>query len=161
VAKTKAANSKEVQGRFVVNKDNTITDRKTNLLIIQDPTLLGDAFKETMTFAQAQKAVADLNVKGYAGFKDWRLPTVEELCGMVDRTKSNPCYDTKIFKGKFDDWYWSSETCAWSNNSAWCVYALDGGVHGSGKDGRSCGRPVRSSQRLKCFLIQEYPPGLS
>jgi len=132
--------------RFVINKDNTVTDRKAGILIIQDPILLGAVFATILSFAEAEKAIAELNVKGYAGHKDWRLPTVEELCGMVDRTKSNPCYDTNIFKGKFDDWYWSSETTAWDKDRAWCVGSVGGGVGYRGKDGRFYVRPVRSSQ---------------
>jgi hypothetical protein len=148
MVKTKAAKSKKAApaARFTVNKDNTITDNKTGLLIIQDPTLLGEAFKQTMTFAAAEQAIAELNKKGYAGFKDWRLPTVEELVGMTDRTKHDPCYDTAIFKGRFDDWYWSREICAWSKTSAWCVFSYYGNVDFFGKVFRSYVRPVRSSQ---------------
>ncbi|MDD5387581.1 MAG: DUF1566 domain-containing protein [Sulfuricurvum sp.] len=141
VAKVKAT-----VARFIVNKDNTITDQKTGLQIVQDPTLLGDMFNKALTFDEAVKAVADLNVKGYAGHKDWRLPSVEELCGMIDRTKHDPCYDTKIFKGKFDNWYWSGETCAWSTGSAWVVGSGHGGVHNFGRGLRSYVLPVRSSQ---------------
>ncbi len=146
MVKTKAVKSKATETRFVVNKDNTVTDNKTGLLIIQDPTLLDESFKKTMTFAEAEKAIVDLNAKGYAGFKDWRLPTVEELCGMVDRRKCDPCYDTNIFKGKFDDWYWSRETCSWNKDAAWCVASDSGLVDGSYKGNRSYVRPVRSCQ---------------
>ena len=151
MAKAKVAKQKkEVEvkvARFVVNKDNTITDQKTGLLIVQDPTLLGDAFKSTMTFDQAIKAIADLNAKGYAGHKDWRLPSVEELCGMIDRTKQNPCYDTNIFKGKFDNWYWSGEPTAWNpTGSAWCVNSSTGFVGDDLRSNNNYVRPVRSSQ---------------
>jgi len=133
--------------RFLVNKDNTVTDQKTGLLIIQDPTLLGDAFKSTMTFDQAIKAIADLNTKGYAGHKDWRLPSVEELCGMIDRTKQKPCYDTNIFKGKFNDWYWSGEPTAWNpTGSAWVVTSDYGLVNDNSRSNLNYVRPCRSSQ---------------
>ena len=121
-------------------------DRKAGLMIIQDPTLLGESFKDIMTFAEAIQAIADLNKKEYLGFKDWRLPTVEEICGMVDRTKRDPCYDTNTFKGKFDDWYWSGESCAWNKGAAWCVSSSYGDVGSSGKDDRNYVRPVRSCQ---------------
>ena len=132
--------------RFQVNKVNTVTDKKTGLLIIQDPTLLGEDFQKIMTFTAAEQAIAELNKTGYAGFKDWRLPNVEELCGMVDRTKHNPCYDTNVFKGKFDDWYWSSETCAWNKDAAWCVGSRYGSVGSNVKGLHNYVRPVRSSQ---------------
>jgi len=139
--------NKETSGsRFLINKDNTVMDRKAGLMIVQDPTLLGESFKKTITFAEATQAIADLNKKGYLGFKDWRLPTVEEICGMVDRTKRDPCYDTNTFKGKFDDWYWSGESCAWNKEAAWCVGSYNGSVYDLGKDYRGYVRPVRSCQ---------------
>jgi hypothetical protein len=150
MAKAKVAKAiKEVavnSVRFVVNKDNTITDKKTGLLIIRDPSLVDAIFKSTMTFDAAIKAIANLNANGYAGHKDWRLPSVEEICGMVDRTKSDPCYDTKIFKGKFNNWYWSGETCAWNSGAAWCVSSGLGYVGDGVRDDHNCVRPVRSSQ---------------
>ena len=148
MAKVKAAKKvvTPATGRFKINGDNTVTDQRTGLMIIQDPTLLGGVFRKTMIYAEAIQAIADLNKKGFAGFKDWRLPTVEEICGMVDRSKYNPCYDTNIFKGKFDDWYWSSETTAWNKNAAGCVNSYGGSVHYGAKDSHYCVRPVRSSQ---------------
>jgi len=144
MAKTKTA-KKEVlpEARFIDNKNNIITDRKTGLEITQDPTVLGEIFKKQMTFEEAEKACAALD---FAGHKDWRLPTVEEICGMVDRTKHDPCYDTKIFKGKFDDWYWSNETCVWNKDAAWCVHSGNGYVDGLRKFNHVYVRPVRSSQ---------------
>lgn len=157
MVKTKVAKgNKSAPGeRFLVNKDNTIMDNKAGLMIIQDPTLLGEAFKKVMTFADAHKAIADLNIKGYGGFKDWRLPTVEELVGMTDRTKYDPCYNTTIFKGKFDDCYWSGERCAWNSKkeqesltegSAWCVLSGFGLVGSDYKYSHFYVRPVRSCQ---------------
>jgi len=138
--------------RLVVNKDNTITDRKSGLMIIQDPGLAWEQFQERMTFMESEKAIAELNKNGYAGFKDWRLPTVEEICGIIDRTKYNPCYDTAIFKGKFDDWYWSGDQCAWSKqpdgsySAAWAVSSDGGSVFSLDKGLHFYVRPVRSCQ---------------
>jgi len=132
--------------RFTVNGDNTITDNISGILVVQDPTQLGEEFQKQMTFAEAEAAIAKLNENGFFGFKDWRLPTVEELCGMVDRTKCDPCYDTDIFKGKFDDWYWSSDLCAWNKGAAWCVLSDCGGVSYGLKGSHGYVRPVRSSQ---------------
>ncbi|RJO64183.1 MAG: DUF1566 domain-containing protein [Candidatus Omnitrophota bacterium] len=141
----KKATKEEAKGesRFVVTAKNIITDRKTGLQIIQDPTLLGGVFKAAMTHKEAEKACAALE---FYGFKDWRLPTVEELCGMTDRTKYNPCYDTNIFKGKFDDWYWSGDPCAWNKDAAWCVNSYNGNVYNFDRSGHSYVRPVRSCQ---------------
>jgi len=151
MVKAKAVKQKKTEegkvSRFIVNKNNTVEDQKTGLIIIQDPTLLGDAFKSTITFDAAVKAIQDLNKQGYAGYNDWRLPSVEELCGMVDRTKQDPCYDTNIFKGKFNNWYWSGETCAWNpTGAAWCVNSNGGDVYGGSRGYGNYVRPVRSSQ---------------
>lgn len=149
MAKAKAAKQETASpatGRFRINGDNTITDQKTGLLIIQDPTQLGEAFQETMTHADALAAIAKLNETGYAGHKDWRLPTVEEICGMIDRKRHHPCYNTDIFKGKFDNWYWSGDDLADEPAAAWCVRTFRGRVDRYNKNYTSYVRPVRSSQ---------------
>jgi len=48
VVKTKGikVNKAETGSRFLINKDNTILDKKSGILIIQDPTLLGRLLKD-------------------------------------------------------------------------------------------------------------------
>ena len=81
-----------------------------------------------MTHAKAVKKVAALDV---AGCKDWRLPTVEELFLLADRSRSSPAIDTTFFPDCKSDWYWSGTlyapspgVCAWlvgfgNGNASW------------------------------------------
>jgi len=44
---------------------------------------------DSMVFENAGKWLRNLNQKGYAGFHDWRLPTLEEGASLVENRKSN------------------------------------------------------------------------
>jgi hypothetical protein len=52
-------------------------------------------------------AAAAKKVKA-AGFNDYRLPTVEELFLLADRTRGDPAIDTEFFPDTPSDWFWSS-----------------------------------------------------
>lgn len=77
-----------------------------------------------LDFKAAQKAVGTLEL---AGFKDWRLPTVEELFCLADRTRANPAIDVEAFPDCKSDWYWSGTAAAPSpGDYAWVVYFSNG-----------------------------------
>jgi hypothetical protein len=67
------------------------------------------------------------------GFDDWRLPTKDELVGIVDKSRSRPAI-RKEFKnvssGDYPFYYWSSTTFEHYKGNAWVVYINDGGVYG-------------------------------
>jgi hypothetical protein len=84
--------------------------------------------------------------KQYAVDKGGRLPTVDELASLVDRSKQNPAIDSIFADTKTDDYYWTITAYAGSSGLAWCVYFGFGSVHCCGKDFYNYVRPVRSSQ---------------
>jgi len=134
--------------RFIDNKNGTITDTKTGLTWVKNPhTDLPEKFKEHMNWQQAIDACKELS---FAGHKDWRLPTVEELRELVDYTRgakdNEPTIDTKFFPDTKCSWYWTSTPCAWDSGIAWCVYFADGYVYSGSKGSSYYVRPVRSSQ---------------
>jgi hypothetical protein len=114
--------------------------------VLDNTTALLWTVKETarLTWKKATAAVAKLDT---AGFTDWRLPTVEELFLLADRTKHSPAIDTAFFPDCKSDWYWASTPAAFSpGECAWDVYFYDGSA---GWDFRVSGfyvRAVRSSQ---------------
>ncbi|MBS0218107.1 MAG: DUF1566 domain-containing protein [Proteobacteria bacterium] len=79
-----------------------------------------------VTHAAAAKLVAKLNKELAAGEPQWRMPTVEELFLIADRTKRMPAIDTEAFPDTKSDWYWTSTISAWSSDYAWIV-SFDGG----------------------------------
>jgi hypothetical protein len=108
--------------RFIDNGDGTITDTASGLMWSK-----ATISAERVTHAAAEKICADLDL---AGHKDWRLPTVEELFLIADRTRQNPSIDTAAFPDTQADWYWSSTITAWSSDLAWFV-SFHGGGYGN------------------------------
>ena len=75
--------------RFTVAADQlTVTDTTTSLQWTRD-----DASPDDVTHVEAEAAVAVLNAQSFAGHTDWRLPTVEELFLLADRTRIKPAID--------------------------------------------------------------------
>ena len=121
------------EARFVKNSDGTVTD---NLLkVMWAPTL-----SEYMTHSKAGKACKDLS---FAGYKDWRLPTVNELFSLVDRKKYSPAIDTDIFPDTKSSWYWTSEEYVGSSGYSWVVDFYNGNVYGGYRSIVYYVRPVR------------------
>ena len=76
------------------------------------------------TFAAAGKSVRKLRT---AGFADWRVPTIEELFCLADRTRRWPAIDTGYFPETPPDWFWSSTVDAASpSDYAWGVRFVNG-----------------------------------
>ncbi len=85
---------------YTDNKDGTITDNVTNLMWLQD-------MGEKMTFEEAQIFAKNLD---FAGYKDWRIPTIKELYSLIlytgksSGTKADILYiDTKYFNQPLGD----------------------------------------------------------
>lgn len=102
-----------------------------------DPEENGNQF----THAEAEEAVKSLEL---AGFSDWRLPNVEELFALADRSRHDPAIDPEAFPDTPSDWFWTSTPAAWSPSSgAWFVYFGLGGAGTPYRDGVACVRAVR------------------
>lgn len=91
---------------------------------------------ETKKVANHGKAEAAVKKIKAAGFEDWRLPTVDELFALADRSRVSPAIDTNFFPDTPSDWFWSSTPYAGSPGvCAWYVLFSYGsafwGNHGS------------------------------
>jgi len=104
-------------------KDNgdTITDRATGLMWQKSGS------SDYMNYEKAKAYIEELNSKKFAGYSDWRLPTVDELKSLLTpETQSNGLYINPIFD-KNQSWCWSSDNRA--SGVAWLVYFLNGLVY--------------------------------
>jgi formylglycine-generating enzyme required for sulfatase activity len=89
---------------FVDNGDDTLTDRVTGLMWQKEGS------SEGMTWAEAKEYVNKLNSDLFAGYSDWRLPTIEELASLMKSSKAEgDLYIDPIFSKK-QMFCWSADT---------------------------------------------------
>ena len=101
---------------FVDNGDGTITDTTTKLL--WQKTYSGSQF----LFSLASDYCTDLS---FAGYTDWRLPTIEELQSIIDNGEY-PTIDPVFTCAT--SYYWSSTESASDTTYAWAVYFVNGNL---------------------------------
>ncbi|MCP4345794.1 MAG: DUF1566 domain-containing protein [Desulfobacterales bacterium] len=121
---------------YVDNRDGTVTDRDIGLMW----EIAGS--ENDMKYNEAQKYINELNRRRFAGYTDWRLPTIDELLSLLEPEKnSNGLYIHPIFDGS-QKWCWSSDYSV--SGGAWIVYFLFGYMGWGDPDGIGCVRAVRS-----------------
>ena len=108
--------------------DEAVLDKETGRVWEQSPS--ADSFN----WFQALARCYQLEVGGRKG---WRLPTIEELASLVDRSQPAPTLPTgHPFDNVQSFTYWSTTTLADSAGKAWVVSFADGGV-GNGVNGKA------------------------
>ncbi len=114
-----------------------VLDNKTGLMWALETTEVGN-------WSKAEAAAKAVRASGFA---DWRLPTVEELFGLADRTRHDPAIDTDFFPGTPSDWFWCSTPHAGSPSGfAWGVDFDDGDTDCGSRSGSGFVRAVRVGQ---------------
>jgi len=137
---------------YLVNGDGTVTDQVTGLMWTQD-------YYGKMTYSEAVSYAQSFT---YAGYSDWRLPTIKELYSLIDFSGEdvNPMAssgnDPFIDDGIFDFAYGDTSAGDRIIDSQWVtttLYTGEGGFGGAGDlmfgvnfaDGRIKGYPVNST----------------
>ncbi len=114
------------ENHFVDNGDGTITDKTTGLMWQKSGSSRAKTWKRAKTY------VKQLN-KGFAGYSDWRLPTIDELASLVEREKVNGVHIDPIFYNKQKS-CWSSDNGppfgGWTSNppQVWHVNFREGSL---------------------------------
>ncbi|MBN2564265.1 MAG: DUF1566 domain-containing protein [Candidatus Eisenbacteria bacterium] len=125
--------------RFQNNGDGTVTDHERGLMWVRDPRF-GAEREPTMTWSDAMLYCQALD---FAGYDDWRAPTVEELVSTIDYRLYNS------YGGRFPEPVFA---LSWTKQSAgdtpeapiaWAVETPMGNVYLRQKTMVSAVRPVR------------------
>ncbi len=120
-----------------INGDKLVIDHATDLMWHQNGS------KKDMNWKVAEKWVKDLNKSGYAGYHDWRLPTVEEAASLLEFSKKNGgLYIDPIFSSK-QLFIWTGDK-KYGSDGAWGVDFYGGLVYWDGIKHNHFVRPVRS-----------------
>ena len=118
--------------------DKTVLDSTTGL------TWQRGGSDEPMVFDKAQEYINQLNGGLFAGFLDWRLPTIQELMTLLkSKEGDNGLYIDSVFDTP-QKYCWSSTTHKSSSESAWIVNFDYGHVYWSLLYDLSYVRAVRS-----------------
>ena len=120
----------------------TIDDDKVILDLATGLTWEHSGSGESMEYNAAKMYVAKLNRDNFAGYNDWRLPTLAEAITLLEQEeKSNGLFIDPVFDKK-QRYIWTSDKN--SASRAWVVY-FNGGGCGSDGVGHSnnCVRAVR------------------
>jgi hypothetical protein len=97
-----------------INGDRVVVDHTTGL------TWLQSGSKETMDYEAAQKYIAKLNKQSFAGYNDWRLPTLEEAMSLMEPSinETTTLYINPILAPE-PYWIWAADQG--STHRAWCA----------------------------------------
>lgn len=102
-------------------------------------------FLESIKSEDAKKWIEELNQKGYAGFHDWRLPTLEEAMSLMEpKENKDGLYIKPIFDEK-QRWIWTADLVK-GESRAWVAFFNGGFCRSTGFISHSYIRAVRSGQ---------------
>ncbi|MBX9598302.1 MAG: DUF1566 domain-containing protein [Burkholderiales bacterium] len=126
---------------------NCITDNLTGLMWIKDLNTINNG--ATARWSRALAIIAQLNTSGECGYKDWHLPTLNELSSLLNYGEISPSawLMTGGFVGVQANNYWSSTSFAPATHSyAWRVSFSDGSVNWTGNLNDHYVWPVRGGR---------------
>ena len=104
----------------IIDGNNVVIDHATGLMWHPSGSY------EYMKRKEIKKWIRGLNSKGYAGYYDWRVPTVEEAASLLESSEKNGnLYIDAVFDKK-QRWLWTGDSC--SSGGMWRVYFDDGYV---------------------------------
>ncbi|MEE9390013.1 MAG: DUF1566 domain-containing protein, partial [Candidatus Aminicenantaceae bacterium] len=123
-----------------IRGDKVVLDYATGLIWHQSGS------EKYMKYDKAKQWIDELNHRGYAGYSDWRLPTLEEGASLIERRQANnDFYIDPKFSAK-QRWIWTGDMFSDSSGLAWIVRFSLGDVSRYGVDSNDFVRPVRSSE---------------
>ena len=153
------AAEQHIGGRYIDHGDGTITDTETGLMWKRcleglEGANCKEGKVETYTWNEAVERFKNV---AYAGYSDWRLPTIDELTTLLHcskgKNKYNECNDGSerptIKQQAFPNtslWYWSGSPSADGSDYAWSVYFDYGNSNYGSRSASYAVRLVRGGQ---------------
>lgn len=122
-----------------ISGDPVIFDQVSDLMWQQSGSL------NWMAYEEAKKYIEKTNQEKFAGFSDWRLPTLEEAMSLLEiQAGKNGLFISNIFDSK-QRWIWTSDPVR-GESRAYVVYFNYGECNCYRFYDSSCVRAVRSGQ---------------
>jgi hypothetical protein len=134
-------------GHSTINHDYNLKAVSREVVVVDNATGLmwhQSGSDDYMYWDEAKEWVEDLNSEeDYAGYQDWRLPTVDEAVSLLESSKENgDLYIDPVFsKNQNPLWIWTGDKKIKSmeevsededsSEAGWYVNFNDGFVHGS------------------------------
>ncbi len=122
---------------YQLQKDGLVVfDRNSGLMWQQSGST------KSMTFENAKKYIEKLNREKFAGYSDWRLPTLEEAMSLMEPEKKNSAFYIDPLFDSTQVWIRTADR--YSASLAWCVDFYGGGCLNPHVDYTHFARAVRS-----------------
>lgn len=132
--------------RYIDHGNGTVTDTQTALMWKQcSEGQSGAGCSGGLSEMDWQEALATAGASGFAGYSDWRLPSVKELQSLVETGCYSPAINGVLYPGTPNSLYWSSTTIASNGANAWLVGFADGHVTNGTKSFQRGVRLVRGT----------------
>lgn len=121
---------------MVVDQHKLVLDNATGLIWLQSGS------EKVLAFPDAHKWVSALNRKKFAGYSDWRLPTLEEALSLMEPVESRySLYIDPVFN-KDLKYMWTADQV--NKEQGWAVDFFAGDANRISLDFESYVRPVRT-----------------
>lgn len=131
--------SKGIAHKYELQHDGkAVVDHATDLMWQQTGS------QSFMSYAGVERYIPDLNNQRFAGYSDWRLPTLEEAMSLMEREEKNGALYIDSLFGKTQHWIWTADIHR--AGVAWLVNFLYGGCSHSSMGDLNYVRAVRSGQ---------------
>ncbi|KAB2843303.1 MAG: DUF1566 domain-containing protein [Burkholderiales bacterium] len=108
-------------GIYIGRTDDTVTDTRTGLMWKRceegrSGSQCMGGVRATHTWAEA---LARAEASSFAGYTDWRLPSIKELVSLVELCRTYPAINDSMFPNTSSSSVWSGSPNALSSLHAW------------------------------------------
>ena len=95
-------------GHSTINHDYNLKTIKGDKVVIDHATGLmwhQSGSDVSITWSKVKKWIEKLNKSGYAGYYDWRIPTLEEAVSLLESSERNASHIDPVFSNTTDRMY--------------------------------------------------------